>query len=74
MSQRSNSLQNLRILTDDDNSAFYASLTNEFNCDFYHDPPELSEDGLNENTDMNDDIDDIINIIGANTKLVAFPT
>ncbi len=63
MSQRSNSSQNLRTLTDDDSPAFYESPTKEFNCDFYHDPTAPSEDDLNVNTDTDDGVDGIINII-----------
>ncbi len=52
------------------------SPVNVFNCDYYRDPPEHYdhnlEDDIDENTDTDDGVDDIIDIIGSNTKLIAF--
>jgi hypothetical protein len=39
---------------------------------FYQHNDDSSEDDLTENTDTDDDIEELVNVIGGNTKLIAF--
>jgi transposase InsO family protein len=56
------------------------SPVNEFNCDWYHEPPDSSEDDGDEHTDAGTDADtdtedgaeDHISLIQSNMKLIAF--
>ncbi len=55
--------------SDDDDEA--GSSVNIYNCDYYQKAQSSSEDELNENTDTDDDIEDIITVVGANTAIIA---
>ncbi len=61
--------------SDDDHSVQnmgpYNKFYNEYNCDVYQEPDDSSEDELNENTDTDDGKEDIIEVLGANTRLIA---
>ncbi len=46
--------------------------TDVFNYDHYREHPDSSEDDLTENTDTDDDIEKLVDVIGGNTKLIAF--
>ena len=44
----------------------------ERSADYHYEPPDSSEDDLYENTDTDDGIEELIDEIGGNTKLIAF--
>jgi hypothetical protein len=44
----------------------------EYNTDFYAYSADSSEDDINENTDTEDGAEDLIELVGANTRLIAF--
>jgi hypothetical protein len=65
--------QTEEIIDDIDRSedtSFGHSPVNEFNCDFYIQPPASSEDDLNENTDTEDGTEEVMDLIQSNMRLM----
>ena len=65
-------IQAFESLNRNSDSESSQSNANWTNCDWYNEPPDSSEDDLNENTDTDDGIIDFIDVVGANTDLIAF--
>jgi hypothetical protein len=65
-------IQTFESLNHSSDSDISNSDANWTNCGHYNEPPDSSEDDLNENTDTDDGITDLIEVVGANTNLIAF--
>ncbi len=65
-------IQEIERLHHSSDSSICQSDANWTNCNWYHAPTDSSENDLNENTDIDDGITDLIEVVGANTNLIAF--